>query len=643
MKRYRNWISLLLVMLMALPLGPTVWAQEDDAPEAEPAAPAAQEIPLSVRQERLGAKYERFEQILIRLAELTAKEDPERAELLRKVVSHSKQQGVRMQFEDLARLLGGERPDLDSARNNQQGLEKELETILALLLSEDLEKKRQDDIRRAKEYLERVERLIQEQRGQRNRTESDEDIRRLADGQGRIADDAGNLSREMQGQPGEGQEGEGQEGEGKPGEGKPGEGRPSEGKPGEGMPGEGEPGEGMPGEGEPGEGKPGEGKPGEGKPGEGEPGEGKPGEGKPGEGKPGEGEPGEGKPGEGEPGEGKPGEGKPGEGKPGEGKPGEGKPGEGKPGEGQPGQGQPGQGQPGEGQSGQSPPPGSESESFPGRERVAQAEQRMREAQQKLEEAKREGAIEAQEAALRELEAAKAELEEILRQLRKEELERMLAQLEARFRKMLEMQIEVYERTLVLDQRDFAQWAGRERVECQRLSVRESEIVLEADRALTVLREDGSAVAFPEAVNQMRDDMDNVTRRLAQMMADEPEVRNDLYLGVTVRIEEDIIAALEETIAALEKAQKELQEQESMPMEGMQGQPGDQPLIDMLAELKMIRALQDRVNRRTLDFSEMIGGEQARDPDMLNQLKGLADREERIYSVTRDIVLGRNQ
>ncbi len=267
----------------------------------------------------------------------------------------------------------------------------------------------------------------------------------------------------------------------------------------------------------------------------------------------------------------------------------------------------------------------------------------MREAQRRLEEARRDGAIEEQEAALRELEAAKEELEEILRQLRKEELERMLAMLEARFRKMLEMQIEVYERTLALQQREFASWAGRERVECQRLSVRESEIVVEVDRALAVLREDGSAVAFPEAVEQMRADMDTVTRRLAQMTADEPEVRNKQYLGITVRIEEDIIAALEETIAALEKAQQDLEESDAMDGMMPPGEPGDQPLIDMLAELKMIRALQERVNRRTRDFAEIIGGEQARDPDVLQQLQELGEREERIYSVTRDIVLGRNQ
>ena len=76
----------------------------------------------------------------------------------------------------------------------------------------------------------------------------------------------------------------------------------------------------------------------------------------------------------------------------------------------------------------------------------------MKEAEKKLEEAEREGAVEKQEEAIRELEQAKAELEEILRQLREEEIVRMLAMLEARFRKMLELQREVYDGTVAAGQ-----------------------------------------------------------------------------------------------------------------------------------------------------------------------------------------------
>ena len=76
-------------------------------------------------------------------------------------------------------------------------------------------------------------------------------------------------------------------------------------------------------------------------------------------------------------------------------------------------------------------------------------------------------------------------------------------------------------------------------------------------------------------------------------------------------------------------------------MQQQQGQPADPPLVDRLAELKMIRALQMRVNRRTVRFSEMVEGEQAFEPDLLDALEELSARELSIYRVLRDIVVGR--
>ena len=59
--------------------------------------------------------------------------------------------------------------------------------------------------------------------------------------------------------------------------------------------------------------------------------------------------------------------------------------------------------------------------------RLDTAQKRMIEAEDKLKEAQRHGAGEKQEQAIRELQLAKAKLEEILRQLREEEIGRMLA------------------------------------------------------------------------------------------------------------------------------------------------------------------------------------------------------------------------
>ncbi len=50
-----------------------------------------------------------------------------------------------------------------------------------------------------------------------------------------------------------------------------------------------------------------------------------------------------------------------------------------------------------------------------------------------------------------------------------------------------------------------------------------------------------------------------------------------------------------------------------------------------------------RVNTRTQHYAALTKTEQAEGPELLDALKRLAEREQRIHKVTRDIVLGRNR
>lgn len=250
----------------------------------------------------------------------------------------------------------------------------------------------------------------------------------------------------------------------------------------------------------------------------------------------------------------------------------------------------------------------------------------MKEAQKKLDEAKRQGAVEKQDQAIRELEQAKAELERILRQLREEETQRMLALLEARFRKMLAMQREVYEGTVRLDKIPAAERTHDQEIESNRMSRKEAEIVLEADKALTLLHEDGTAVAFPEAVEQIRSDMEQVVEFLAAANVG----------GVTQSVEKDILAALEEMIAALQKAIKDHEDQKSQPSQS--GQSRDPPLVDQLSEIKMVRALQMRVNVRTERYGKL-----KESPEVREVLAKLSRQEARVNKITRDLSMGKNR
>ncbi|QDU28080.1 hypothetical protein ETAA8_31730 [Anatilimnocola aggregata] len=581
---------------LAIPLGlwmlgllPAVLiAQEEPAPKeaASPGTPAVNDD-LALEQERLASKYARLEELLLKMSSLEGGSNPRRAALLLRAVEQSKEKLTKTQLESVVKLLG--QKQLKRALDGQSQVQTDLKSLLDLLMSEDRSDRLKSEQQRIKEYIKEVERLIRLQKSLEGQTEGGADLQRVAKEQENLGGRTGDLAKKIK------------ENE---------EGSPPK-----------------PADDESEEKKPGEEQPGEQKPGEQKPGEQKPGEQKPGEQKPGEQKPGEQKPGEQKPGEQKPGEQKPGEQKPGEQNPGEQKPGEQKPGE------------QSDSKSGDQQQQQQAKQENPARKRLEQAEEKMKAAQKKLAEAKRKESAEEQRQAKEELEKAKAELEEILRQLREEEVQRTLAALEARFRKMLEMQLKVYESTRRLDQVVAANRSDQFVVESGRLGFDERKIAVEARKALTLLQEEGSSIAFPATVEQMEEDMLQVSERLAETKIDD----------ITIGLEEDIISSLEEMIAALEKAQQDAeQKKQQQQQQQQQQQEQEQPLVDKIAELKMIKSLQERVNKRTVRYSRLLEDDQdvvgqAESADLLAALKALADRQKEIFGITRDIVLEKNK
>ncbi|HVW02167.1 MAG TPA: hypothetical protein VHB77_17580 [Planctomycetaceae bacterium] len=635
------WLTLCVGMAGA-------WAEEAapdaNAPAAAPAAASADDNSLAASQEALMLRFRRFEKTLRDMKEHMRKTEPERAALLTRAIDRTARDGVDRQMEVLVKLLNDKQ--FGSASERQDEIVVKLQALLDLLMSEDEAKLRKERMKQLKEYIDQVNKIIAAEKDIRAATERGAEG--LAPRQENIAKKTEELRKKIdqddsdrnakmgdgsdsEGKPSAGKEGE--DSEGKPSEGKPGEGKPSEGKPGEGKPGEEkQPGEEKPEGDNPDEGKPNEGKPNEGKPNEGKPNEGKPSEGKPSEGKPSEGKPSEGKPSEGKPSEGKPSEGKPSEGKPSEGKPSEGKPSEGKPSEGKPSEGKPSEGKPSEGKPSQSQdqPP----QDTPVREELERARREMEQAIEKLKKQAHSDASNNQDQAIRELEKAKEKLEEILRQLREEERDKFLVALEARFQKMLQMQLSINNETVQLDKIPGEERASRHTAKSIQLSRQEEEVALEATKALTLLREEGTAVAFPEAVEQMRDDMKFVAGRLERFEVGE----------LTQGVERDIVEALKEMIEALQKeidkAKKKDQQQQQQQQ---QQQDQDPQLVETLAELKMLRSLQLRVNGRTTRLGRLVDGEQAVDPDVVNQLQRLSERQARIQKATYDLATGRNK
>jgi hypothetical protein len=198
---------------------------------------------------------------------------------------------------------------------------------------------------------------------------------------------------------------------------------------------------------------------------------------------------------------------------------------------------------------------------------------------------------------------------------------------------MLAMQLIVYDGTVKLDKTPDAERSGRHSTRSLQLARQEDEIALEASRAIMLLREEGSAIAFPEAVEQMRDDMRIVVARLE---------RTDVA-ELTQAIEREIIDALEEMIDSLQKEMEKNKDKKKDEPPPKEGQPQDPPLVDQLAELKMLRTLQLRINHRTKRLGRLVEGEQAQEQDILGQLQNLADRQARIQKATYDMATGRNK
>lgn len=355
--------------------------------------------------------------------------------------------------------------------------------------------------------------------------------------------------------------------------------------------------------------------------------------GDPKDGKPQDNKPKDGKPNKSDPKDGKP---KDGQGQPKDGPPKDGKPKDGQAKDGQPKEGQPKDGEPKDGEGSKSKPgdkKDDEQDAGVPKKRIQDANESQSKAKDKIEKNERQEAVNDQEDAKTKLEQARKKLEEILRQMREEEIERVLADLQKRCEKMLQMQEIVNAGTKQIHTRIYSLGKPEREDEqnSRRLSEDEDKIVHEADNAIAVIEAEGTAVAFIEVFHQVRNDMMQVSRRLGRVDPGQE----------TQMIEDDVVVTLKEMIEAFKKQQQEQRDKKETQQNN--GTPPPQELIDKLAELRMIKAMQMRVNTRTVQWSKRYEGEEARDPVIIIELNDLAKRQLRIWNVTDNIAKGRNK
>jgi hypothetical protein len=556
---------------------------------------ADQDESIAVRQERVANNYGQLEQKLLSLFEYEKDNNPARSKLLRRAFELSQRQGTTDELKKVVALIGAD--ELKDAQLGQKQVLADLNKLLALLQSEDRGKRIDDELKRNLEYLKEVERLIRIQKSLRGQTEGGVDAPRLAKSQKQIAERAKKLADKIREAEEAGKETGGERSEGKPNDSEPSESKSDGKKSNDDLPKKDSSNPDQP-DSESNKKNKNENKESDSSPTDKD----------------------KDNQSQSEPKAGEPNDGKPADGKQADGKQADGQS------ESQPSQ------------PAANPPESDrdESESNPVRKRIAAAEDRMRQAKKKLDQAKRKQAVEDMLEAERELEAARQELEEILRQLREEEVERTLAQLEGRFRKMLERELKIKQQTESLSRVVPEQRRADFEIKAGKLAGEQNSIATEASRALLLLREDGSSIAFPQTVEEMKLDMQQVARRLGESRVG----------PITIEIENDIIETLNDLVKALASAQKENEKANSRPGgPGGSMSPGDLPLVNQLAEIRMLRALQDRIYRRHTRYSKMIDNPddpvgETDDPEIRSALQRLTQKQKQLTEIAKEIVAG---
>jgi hypothetical protein len=630
---------ILAVLIGMLALAPVVPAQ------APPAPGTSDPERIKGTQEENLKFFKKFADEMLRLAQRWEKsdnpDDRDRAKSLRSGLELIEKKGVENLFKDLVKGLGTKNPnssDFNTLLGKDAKLIAALQEILAVLETEDETERIRRQIKELEEAIKAIKEVKTRQEIARAKTENPRsDSNQISKQQGDIAKDTQDIANRLGGK-------EGKDSKGNP---NPQAGRDdkSEPKP-ESKPGESSP-ENKPDTKEikaadkPTDGADGGMKPdakggmdsGADKPSDG----GMGGDSKPGEQKPMQPMGGDQKPMAGEPkaeGDNK-GEPKPSQGQQGgdakpmsqSGMPMSGSPSASKPSSGSPSSGQPSSGQPSAGQ----PQP-----KDPAQENVQQAVPPQRGAQEDIDQNKRNDASKKQDQAIQALERALKELEKRLKQLREKELAKLLANLEERVGRMLRMQIEVKAATVNIDNGIKKNKGQKTTADFQKSQVeaeKEMAIVAEAEKALKLMEGEGSAVVFAGVLREVKGDMESVQRRLNEGRVEEQ----------TQIIEQDIIDQLTMMKEALKKAKQDLENQQNRPpSESQPGKP-NQKLIDLLNELKLVRSLQEQVNKRTIGYSKQDPGEQANDPLVQAELRQLSDRQKVLQDMIHKIATQANQ
>jgi uncharacterized protein YaaQ len=107
--------------------------------------------------------------------------------------------------------------------------------------------------------------------------------------------------------------------------------------------------------------------------------------------------------------------------------------------------------------------------------------------------------------------------------------------------------------------------------------------------------------------------------------------------ALTQSVQADIIESLKQLIEATQK-EMETMKQEEHSEESQQQEGQKPPLVEMIAEIKVLRSLQLRVNRRTAQVDQLLKSAQPEQKSELNQqLNELANRQLKLVDSAKEM------
>ena len=268
----------------------------------------------------------------------------------------------------------------------------------------------------------------------------------------------------------------------------------------------------------------------------------------------------------------------------------------------------------------------------PGRKSVQQAVPKQKAAAGQLKEYK--PAKQKQQDAKEDLEKARDELDEAINQLRQQLQDEVLRALEERFTAMLAKQRELSLQTKTLD-KTRAQVLTADgglpaalQSRIQAVASGEQDLEVEASDALKLLEEEGTTAVFPEIVSDLKDQLREVGKRCRGNATDKPVQERQF----------EVEQRLELLINSLRKA---IEQREGG---GEPGQCNGQPqLVPISAELKLVRYLQERVNKRTKDYEEGMPAEMRDTDEGRAEAVELSGKQVKVRDLTRKLATKLNQ